>query len=143
MSEITEIVVSSAVTALALFLLLDWDESRLTEEQLARAWPPATRTHMLVPLLLHPLWIAAAPVHFWRTRRSLRGLLEGIVWSVVVLLLAALAAAGVDQAPDSWLARLMEASLACFVTLMLWRNRRGGFVVPKRQERRVWRRRSV
>jgi hypothetical protein len=133
--DVTEIVVMCVVIALELFLLFDWDESRLSEEQLARAWPPATRTLLLVPLLVHPLWIVAPPVHFWRTRRSLRGVFQGALWTAVVLFLAVAATAGVDETPDSWLATLMEVSLAGFATLMLWRSRRGGFVIPATSRR--------
>jgi hypothetical protein len=136
MSEITEIVVSSVVTALALFLLLDWDESRLTDEQLARAWPPATRALVLTPLLLWPFWFVSPPAHFWRTRRSLLGVLEGVLWTVLIFVVGWYGVAeGIDLAPEPWLPWLLWTSLAAFAGLMLWRLRRGGFVVPKAPRR--------
>jgi hypothetical protein len=135
MSEITEIVVGSVVIALALFLLVDWDESRLTYEQLARAWPPATRALLLTPLLLWPFWFVSPPVHFWRTRRSLLGFLEGLLWTALIVVAWIGVAEGIDRAPEPWLPWLLWTSLAAFAGLMLWRLRRGGFVVPKAPRR--------
>jgi hypothetical protein len=135
MSEITEIVVGSVVIALALFLLVDWDESRLTYEQLARAWPPATRALLLTPLLLWPFWFVSPPVHFWRTRRSLLGVLEGLLWTALIIVVWIGVAEGIDLAPEPWLPWLLWTSLAAFAGLMLWRLRRGGFVVPKAPRR--------
>jgi len=135
MSEITEIVVGSVVIALALFLLVDWDESRLTYEQLARAWPPATRALLLTPLLLWPFWFVSPPVHFWRTRRSLLGALEGLLWTALIIVAWIGVAEGIDLAPEPWLPWLLWTSLAAFAWLMLWRLRRGGFVVPKAPRR--------
>jgi hypothetical protein len=135
MSEITEIVASSVVIALALFLLVDWDESRLTYEQLARAWPPATRALLLTPLLLWPFWFVSPPVHFWRTRRSLLGVLEGLLWTALIIVVWIGVAEGIDLAPEPWLPWLLWTSLAAFAGLMLWRLRRGGFVVPKAPRR--------
>jgi hypothetical protein len=135
MSEITEIVVGSVVIALALFLLVDWDESRLTYEQLARAWPPATRALLLTPLLLWPFWFVSPPVHFWRTRRSLLGFLEGLLWTALIVVAWIGVAEAIDRAPEPWLPWLLWTSLAAFAGLMLWRLRRGGFVVPKAPRR--------
>jgi hypothetical protein len=135
MSEITEIVASSVVIALALFLLVDWDESRLTYEQLARAWPPATRALLLTPLLLWPFWFVSPPVHFWRTRRSLLGFLEGLLWTALIVVAWIGVAEAIDRAPETWLPWLLWTSLAAFAGLMLWRLRRGGFVVPKAPRR--------
>jgi hypothetical protein len=134
MSEITEIVVSSVAIALALVLLVDWDESRLSDEQLARAWPPATRALLLTPLLW-PFWFVSPPVHFWRTRRSLLGVVEGVVWTMLIVVVAWIVAKGIDVAPEPCLPWLLWTSLAAFAGLMLWRLRRGGFVVPKTPRR--------
>ena len=64
-------------SAACVSLVLRWDERRLSADQLARAWPPATR--------LFAIWVAGVlclPLHFARTRRSLRGLFLGIFAAV-------------------------------------------------------------
>jgi hypothetical protein len=57
------------------------DERRLGEELLRRAWPPASFWCAVVAFGLLCL-----PVHFTRTRRSAKGLLLGIAWSLGVAL---------------------------------------------------------
>jgi hypothetical protein len=97
MRDVAEILVPWAIVTLALFAFLDWDESRMTPERLERAWPPATRTLAVVyfgtlgvPVLLH----------FWRTRRSILGVLVGIAGSVLAFGLNVTAALGVDALPE-------------------------------------------
>ena len=78
--EALELVLAMAVKIPAGLMLLSWDERRLARsapDQLARAWPPATR---LSAMVLFPE--IALVLHFWRTRRSVAGTLLGLVWSV-------------------------------------------------------------
>jgi hypothetical protein len=58
-----------------------WDERRLSAEQLARAWSPAS--HWAAVVVFSGLCL---PVHFWRTRRSFRGVLLGLGWMLACAL---------------------------------------------------------
>src|SRR5438105_567721 len=99
--------VTWAATVAMLFKLLRWDESRLTEEQLAGAWPPATK--MLAVVVGG---ILCLPIHFVRTRRRpgaslvvrvgrrLFGLLLGLTWMIVVGGLSTLVSIVVETAFD-------------------------------------------
>ena len=60
------------------------DLSRLTGERLARAWPDASL--WLAIVVFGPI---SVPIHFIRTRRSLRGLAAGLLWFVAALLVIA------------------------------------------------------
>ena len=101
MAEIASLLASWATTTAAIFALLAWDERRLDDAQRARAWPVASRRCAVVVMGL-----LCVPVHFWRTRRSARGLLLGIAWTAaLVALLSAVegivsAAAGVALGTD-------------------------------------------
>jgi len=124
MREVAEIVVPWVFVTLALFALLDWDETLLSEEQLGRAWPPATRA-----LALAYFGMVSLPVHFGRTRRPIPlGILLGAGCASGALLLDLGVSEAVDAAPETWLEALIWASLAVFTATMLWRARRGGFV---------------
>jgi len=91
---VLELVISWAVTTTLLFLIVLTDEKRMSEERLEEAWPPATRTLVLVWL-----GILALPFHFARTRGRLFttnprrfvgwwiGLGLGLVASVLVALI--------------------------------------------------------
>jgi hypothetical protein len=116
MRDVTEIVVPWAILTLALFTLVDWDESRLREEALARAWPPASRTLALVYF-----GMLALPLHFWRTRRSAVGFLQGLGWAVLAFGLDWAASEGVDRLPESWLGPLMAVVLSGFLLQMTHR----------------------
>ena len=82
MDEILPLLIPDLVAWSAVFALLAWDEQRMTELQRERAWPVASRRAAVV--LFSPLCV---PLHFLRTRRSLRGVVEAIVWTVVLLTL--------------------------------------------------------
>lgn len=56
------------------------DRRRLTELQRARGWNGASTASALA--FFSPLCVA---VHFWVTRRSLRGIFAGLCWVVVVI----------------------------------------------------------
>ena len=83
--ELVEAGVEIVLTMIAGRLLFAWDERRMTGEQRARAWPPATRGTVVGSPLWFPLWIVGVPLHFVRTRRSLRGVGEAIVWTLVAM----------------------------------------------------------
>ncbi len=53
------------------------DEHRLNPERLDRAWPTATFWCSVVTF-----GIFCLPIHFWRTRRSVVGLLVGLLWAL-------------------------------------------------------------
>jgi hypothetical protein len=97
MREIAEMLVPWAVVTLALFALFDWDESRLTAERLERAWPPATKTLAIV--YFGALGVPVL-VHFWRTRRSVSGVLVGVVGGVLAFALNVTVAVAIDALPD-------------------------------------------
>ena len=82
MGDILELLVPWAVTTYGMFALLAWDESRLPPDELARAWPVASRRIAVVYF-----GVLSLPVHFWRTRRSALGLAQGLAWGVGVALL--------------------------------------------------------
>ena len=91
MSEILPLLVAWAVSLVLLFGLVRWDESRLSDAQLARAWPVATRRMALVYF-----GAAALPIHFGRTRRSVWGVLQGVLWGAALAVVDELCGAGVD-----------------------------------------------
>jgi hypothetical protein len=65
------------------------DRRRLDRQQLARAWNQpswACAVFFFGPLCL--------PAHFWVTRRTMRGLLQGCLWAAAVLALEWLFATG-------------------------------------------------
>jgi len=72
--------VTLAILNVALpFLITRRDRRRLGNEQLARAWNTASwasAVYFFGPLCL--------PAHFWVTRRSVRGFLQGGAWTIAV-----------------------------------------------------------
>ena len=99
-SEVLGLVLSWLVTTALTFLVVILDERRLPEDKLERAWPPSSRDAAIVAF--GPL---ALPIHFAKTRgslRSLRGLLGfpvglaiGAAALVVVALVSGLLVEGV------------------------------------------------
>jgi hypothetical protein len=85
MDEILALLVPNVIAWSAVFALFAWDERRMTDEQRARAWPVASRRIAVV--LFSPLCVL---LHFLRTRRNLRGVVEAIFWTaaLVAILLA-------------------------------------------------------
>ena len=55
------------------------DERRLSDDRLQRAWPPATFWCAVVTF-----GFICLPIHFWRTRRSVKGLGLGVAWALAV-----------------------------------------------------------
>ena len=97
--QLFEAGVEIVLTMIAAHFLFAWDEKRMTEAQKERAWPEASRgTVVCSPLWFFPLWLVGVPLHFVRTRRSLRGVAEGVVWLVAVYAAAALVDVGLALA---------------------------------------------
>jgi len=119
MRDVAEIIVPWVFLTIALFALVDWDESRLSPKQLERAWPPASRTLALVYFALLSL-----PLHFWRTRRTTSGTLLGFAWAAGALGVDWAASELVDLLPEWALGATIAASLAGFTALMIWRSRK-------------------
>ncbi len=92
MAEILALLIPNVVTWCAVFGLFAWDERRMTDEQRARAWPVASRRIAVV--FFSPL---SLPLHFLRTRRSARGLLLAIAWTLALFVVLV----GVDAALDA------------------------------------------
>ena len=74
----------------ATFLVLLWDERRLSEEALERAWPRASRDLYAVYLgplaLFFHFWRTRAGLLFWRTKQGWKGPLYGVIATFAVLL---------------------------------------------------------
>jgi hypothetical protein len=69
--EVLILLASFAVVVTGSVLVVRWDERRLDEERLERAWPPASRDNALIGLSLlgAPLvGLFAVWFHFFRTR---------------------------------------------------------------------------
>jgi hypothetical protein len=89
--DIPKLVISFALNVWLIFAVLRRDERRLTPAELERAWLPATRLAAGVYF-----GILCLPVHFWKTRRSWKGLLMGVAWGVGIALLDEVVDWGVD-----------------------------------------------
>jgi hypothetical protein len=118
MRDVAEILVPWAVVTLALFLLIDLDERRLRPRELARAWPPASRTLALVYF-----GVPAVPVHFWRTRRTAFGTLVGVAWGLGAAGLYWGVSEGLDALPDAAMAPTIAVVLVCFTLALILRAR--------------------
>src|SRR5579859_3418230 len=95
MRDVAEILVPWVVLTLALFALVDWDESRLGVAQRERAWPPASRALALVYFGL-----LSIPVHFWRTRRSALSVGIGVAWAAAGVAVDWVASETVEALPE-------------------------------------------
>jgi hypothetical protein len=73
MTDVLDLVVSLLVGTVGTVLFVAWDERRLSPEAYERAWPLSTR--LAAALAFGPF---ALPVHFYRTRRTVRGTLAGV-----------------------------------------------------------------
>ena len=88
MSEILVVLSSLTLNALLPYLIVRRDLRRLSDEQLARAWTDASFLSAVVAF-----GALALPVHFAKTRRSLRGFGLGVGLGVGSLLAQGLAVA--------------------------------------------------
>jgi NADH:ubiquinone oxidoreductase subunit 6 (subunit J) len=86
--EVIEIVVYAIALIVSTVLVLRYDDKKMTFEQRQRAWPPASRMAAIsFAVFCFPITL---PVHFWRTRRSLRGVAIGIVAGFMVVVISSL-----------------------------------------------------
>lgn len=85
--EVFQMAVSMLIVPTSIHALLRWDEGRLSPRERERAWPPSTRLSAVLGSLLAwgPLCV---PVHYCRTRRSLRGFLLGILFMLAIVALS-------------------------------------------------------
>ncbi len=100
LGDVVSILVYIAVVTSATHLLFAWDERRMTSEERARAWPAATRGVVVGSPLWFPLWIVGVPLHFLRTRRTLRGVGEALFWTAALLAVLMLAMLATSAAFD-------------------------------------------
>ena len=91
MAEVLSLVVSMTLGIVAPWWIIRQDLRRRTPDQLARAWNDASFWTAIV--VFGPLCI---PVHFIKTRRSLWGLLLGVLWMGGAVLAIALPSAGLE-----------------------------------------------
>lgn len=96
--EVVILVASLVVVMTASVLVVRWDERRLDEERLERAWPPASRDNALIGLSMLGAPIVglfAVWFHFFRTRSramwppwcwSAKGFFLGLAAVLVVLI---------------------------------------------------------
>ena len=91
MDQILALVVPQIVAIAAGFVVLAWDETRMTDEQRERAWPTASRR--IAAVYFTPF---ALPIHYLRTRRSWRGLFLGLAWGAALLAADELLAEGLE-----------------------------------------------
>jgi hypothetical protein len=66
-------------------LLIKWDERRLGPGSLARCWPVASFWCAVVVFGMFSI-----PVHFCRTRRSVLGLVQGLLWALAMAIVVTL-----------------------------------------------------
>ena len=79
MEEVLIFVMQLVVGSGGAFYVVWRDDRTLTPEQEYRAWPASSRLSAVAgfgPLCL--------PIHFWRTRRSARGLAMGVGYMILV-----------------------------------------------------------
>ena len=102
--EFVQVVTSWVASVGAFATLVIRDERRLKKPALEHAWPPASRDAAILGVFLFGAAYAvlAVLIHFWRTRRTLRGAAIGLFWGVCLLLLDVGAAMGAEVAID-WL----------------------------------------
>jgi hypothetical protein len=80
MHDVLFLVVPWIVRIAASFAVVFFDERRLTERQLERAWPPSSRN-----AAVFAFDVVAVPIHFIKTRWSPWGLVLAVLWTAVVL----------------------------------------------------------
>jgi hypothetical protein len=76
----TTVVLAGALGIAVPVWIVRFDMRRLDADRLARAWPDAS--FWIAVVAFGPLCI---PVHFWKTRRSLLGLVLGLIWGLAAL----------------------------------------------------------
>ena len=91
MSEVFILVLSFVLNAALPYFVVRYDMKRLSEQRLARAWPPAS--FLSAVFAFGPL---ALPVHFTKTRRSLLGFGLGLGLCALTLVVQTLIAGGLS-----------------------------------------------
>jgi|GEM_PF-800879 len=81
-TDVVDVVVSAVLSMLLTYTVVACDRLRLTPAQRQRAWNSASTGSAIFAFA--PLCIVA---HFWVTRRSLRGVMLGLLWLVLLLAL--------------------------------------------------------
>jgi len=98
--ELVQVLASWTATLPAVIAAIVSDERRLTGRELERAWPAVSRDCAIFALWSLGLPHLCVPIHFVRTRRSLRGTAMGLLWLAAVVLADAgaqlAAAAGIE-----------------------------------------------
>ena len=102
MRDILALIVPWTTMTASVLALLGRDERRLSYDQRARAWPLAARLNAVVGLglMASPLHLLALPIHFARTRRTVRGALVGVAQAIGVFAIGFITALAIDTAPD-------------------------------------------
>jgi hypothetical protein len=77
---VDDLVISFFVSTLGSYLLIKWDESRLDEARLERAWPPAS-----LGAAVYNVGPIAVLIHFARTRRSWQGFALGLFYGTLIV----------------------------------------------------------
>lgn len=80
MAEIALLILSSVINMGLCAAVVIWDRKRLASEQLDRGWNGAT---FGAAVFAFSPWCILA--HFWVTRRSVRGVLLGVMWLAILL----------------------------------------------------------
>lgn len=84
--ELVEVVVWYATVLPAVRAILVCDERRLRGLQAERAWPAVSRDAALFAIFnVGFLFLFVLPIHFWRTRRSVWGVLVGLAWTAALV----------------------------------------------------------
>ena len=90
MLDVALVALQMALGILVPAAIVRFDERRLAPQALERAWPPAS--FWMAVVVFGPLCL---PVHFWRTRRSVLGVLMGVAAFALALAAQVLVASGV------------------------------------------------
>ncbi|HEY8040353.1 MAG TPA: hypothetical protein VIF15_11195 [Polyangiaceae bacterium] len=101
--ELVQVLLSWGVVLPSVFAVTAWDERHLPPDRLARSWPRQSRDAVLFALwlFLHPLYLLLCLlVYCVRTRGWLRGLPLGLLATVVIVALDAVAQLGLEAAND-------------------------------------------
>jgi hypothetical protein len=102
--EFVQVVCSMIVVPTVQATIVRLDERRLSEERLARAWPPVTRDAVVFATWQFGILFGCPALLVWfvRTRWSLAGVALGIA-AALALLGAAIVASAVPEAAIDWL----------------------------------------
>ena len=84
--ELVSVIVWYATVLPGVRTILVRDEARLRGVRASRAWPAVSRDAALFAIYnVGFLFFFVLPIHFWRTRRSILGVLIGVGWVVALV----------------------------------------------------------